>query len=317
MLSRVAERVYWMARYLERTENAARLINVHTSMLMDLPGRMEINWFTLVRLFNLDKAFQEKYQWATEDNIMYFLITDRENPSSLVSSLSHVRENVRTSLDLLPEETWEQVNQANILMGSVLESLGNRHARQTLLRTLLKHCQCIRGVIDSHMSRDHTFDFMQVGKHLERADMTSRILEMASLLLSEQRSENVRKYESILWTNMLQALSARQMYQQHVQPRVTGQKVLEFLVLDKDFPRSLYYSLVDIGNYLSNLPEPELPLVMQQRVLEYMAKQDFSVQPKAQMHNLMDYLQAELGLLHAEIAKTWFHPDRGEQQQTQ
>lgn len=317
MLARVAERVYWMARYLERTENTARLINVHTAMLLDLPERMEINWYTLIRLFNLEQPFREKYQWSTEDNIMHFLIADRENPASLVSALASVRENVRTSLDLLPEETWEQVNQAHIMMGNAASVIRFRHARQNLLRALLKHCQCIRGVIDSHMSRDHTFDFMQAGKHLERADMTSRILEMASLLLSDNRSENVRKYEGILWSNLLQALSARQMYKQHVQPRVVGSKVMQFLILDEHFPRSLHYSLVDIGNYLSNLSEPETALNVQLSILEYLEQQDLSALPEAQVHTLMDHLQGELGRLHSTIATTWFHPDRAGQQQSQ
>ena len=112
MLSRVAERVYWMARYLERTENTARLINVHTSMMMDLPKRMEINWFTLIHLFNADEIFHERYKRVTEENIMQFLIADRDNPVSLASSLFSVRENVRTSLDLLTEDCSAQAPEA-------------------------------------------------------------------------------------------------------------------------------------------------------------------------------------------------------------
>ncbi|HPQ95829.1 MAG: alpha-E domain-containing protein [Thiothrix sp.] len=317
MLSRVAERVYWMARYLERTENTARLINVHTSMMMDLPKRMEINWFTLIHLFNADEIFHERYKRVTEENIMQFLIADRDNPVSLASSLFSVRENVRTSLDLLPDETWQQVNQAHIQLNNALDVIGKRHTRLNLLRSLQRACQCINGVIDSYMSRDHTFDFMQAGRQLERADMSSRILEMASLLLSEQRSETLRKYEGILWTNLLQALSARQMYQQHVQPRVRGREVLKFLVLDEGFPRSLRYSLVDIGKYLGNLPEPELTLAMQNRILAHLKKQDLNFSPDSPVHALMDHLQGELGKLHAEISRTWFHPDRDGQMQSQ
>ncbi len=318
MLSRVAERVYWMSRYLERTENVARLLNVHTSLLMDLPGEMEINWYTLVKLFNADELFAEHYQGASEENIMRFLVADRNNPGSLSSLFLNVRENVRTTLDLLPDATWEQVNQTHIIMNSSLSSISSRHARQNLLRTLLKQCQTIRGIIDGHMSRDHTFRFMQVGKYLERADMTSRILEMGSLLLAKGRSDNLRKYEGILWTNLLQALSARQMYQQRVRSRVKGSDVLPFLMMDEDFPRSLFYTLTATGHYLKQLPEPEIPLVMQQRLVEYLQEQDIpSLLPEGQVHILMDHLQAELGELHSAIAKTWFHPDRDEEQLSQ
>ncbi|MEZ5534009.1 MAG: alpha-E domain-containing protein [Thiolinea sp.] len=318
MLSSVAERVYWMSRYLERTENVARLANVHSLLLMDLPGEMEINWYTLIKLFDADKLFYEHYDRASEENVMRFLLADRENPGSLASTFWYVRENVRTSLDLLPDATWEQVNQTHIIMNNSMASLTNRHARQNLLRTLLRQAQTLRGIIDGHMSRNHTFLFIQAGKYIERTDMTSRILEMASLLLSKTRSDNLRKYEGILWTNLLQALSARQMYQQQVRSRVRGSDVLPFLMMDEAFPRSLYYTLTAIGRFLEQLPEPEIPLVMQQRLLEHLQQQDIpSLLPDGQVHTVMDYLQGELGLLHAEIAKTWFYPDRNDQQQLQ
>lgn len=317
MLSRVAERVYWMARYLERAEKTARLINVHTALLMDLPGRMEINWFTLIRLFNAEGLFRQHYDWGTEANIMQFLIADRNNPASLATSLANVRENVRTSLDVLPEEIWAQVNQIHLLMNECLPSISDRHKRQGFLRDVMKHCQCIRGALDSHMSRDNSFDFMQIGKHLERADMSTRILEMTSLLLSEERSEMLRKYEGILWTNLLQALSARQMYLQHIHPRVEAQSVMRFLLNDDVFPGSVGYSLSAMVRRMKYLPEREAPQAMAQAIFEHLVAQDISKIPAAEVHTLMDYVQAELGGLHTVIAKTWFYPDRDEQQQSQ
>ncbi len=311
MLSSVAERVYWMSRYLERTEDVARLASVHGLLLMDLPGEMEINWYTLVKLFNADELFSQHYRQATEENVMRFLVSDRENPGSLASTFWYVRENVRTSLDLLPDATWEQVNQTHIMMNQSIASIGNRYARQKLLRVLLKQCQTLRGIIVGHMNRDHTYLFVQIGQHLERADMTSRTLEMASLLLSKNRSDNLRKYDGILWTNLLQALSARQMYQQRIRSRVKGDDVMPFLMMDAVFPRSLYYSLTRIGRYLQELPEPEIPLTMQQRIEEYLQQQDISsLLPEGELHTVMDYLQGKLGELHEEIANTWFHPDR-------
>lgn len=317
MLSRVAERVYWMARYLERAEKSARLISVHTALLMDLPGRMEINWFTLIRLFDAESVFRQHYDWATEANIMQFLIADPKNPVSLASSLANVRENVRTSLDVLPEEIWEQVNQIHLLMTESLPRIADRHKRQGFLREVMKHCQCIRGALDSHMSRDNSFDFMQIGKHLERADMSSRILEMTSLLLSEERSEMIRKYEGILWTNLLQALSARQMYLQHMHSRVTGQQVIRFLLADEVFPGAIGYSLKAMTRRMKYLPEPGAPQTMAQGLHDYLVAQDLSAIPAEKVHTMMDHLQGELGQLHNKIAVTWFYPDHNEQQQSQ
>jgi uncharacterized alpha-E superfamily protein len=306
-----------MARYLERAEKTARLISVHTTLLMDLPGRMEINWYTLIRLFNAESLFRQHYDWGTETNIMQFLIADRNNPASLASSLANVRENVRTSLDVLPEEIWEQANQIHMLMNESLPRIAQRHNRQGFLREVMKHCQCIRGALDSHMSRDHSFDFMQIGRHLERADMTSRILEMTSLLLSEERSEMLRKYEGILWTTLLQALNARQMYLQHIHPRVNGLRVMNFLLTDKVFPGSVGYSLSAMGRRMRYLPDPESPMTMAQSIFDHLEAQDLSSIPADQVHTLMDYFQVELGGLHGEIAKTWFYPDHAGQQQTQ
>lgn len=306
LLSRVAERVYWMARYLERTENTARLINVHSSLLMDIPDEMEVNWFTLVRIFNADKSYPAKLSQTDESDIMQYLLTAKDNPSALSNSLANVRENVRTSLDVLPEETWEQVNQLHQLMKKSAPMIRNRQHRQLLLRKVISHCQCIRGVLDSHMSRDNTYHFTQIGKHLERADMTSRILEMASLLLADNRSESIRKYEGILWMTLLQSLSAHQMYLKHMRPPVKGEKVLEFLIRDPVFPRSLRYSLEDIGYYLNCLPNPEVAITMKQRISEHLQQADIK---ESRFHPLMDYLQEQLGTLHEEIANCWFYPD--------
>ena len=317
MLSRVAERVYWMARYLERAEKTARLINVHTALLMDLPGRIEINWFTLIRLFNAESLFREHYEWGNEANVTQFLIADRNNPSSLASSLANVRENVRTSLDVLPEEIWEQINQTHLLMNQSLPRISDRHKRQVLLREVTKQCQCIRGALDSHMSRDHSFDFTQIGKHMERADMSSRILEMTSLLLSEERSETIRKYDGILWTNLLQALSARQMYLQHIHSRVEGQQVMRFLLTDDVFPGSIAYSLAAMGRRMKYLPDPTLAMNNAQQLREHLLEQDLSAIPAEKVYTLMDHLQVEFGKLHDVIAKSWFNPDREWQSQSQ
>ncbi|TXH73894.1 MAG: alpha-E domain-containing protein [Thiothrix sp.] len=309
MLSRVAERVYWMARYLERADNTARLISAHTVLLMDLPETLEFNWFTPVVIFNAEAQYKKSYPEVSEENVMRFLIADRDNPSSLLGSFANVRENVRTSLDLLPEEIWEQVNQTYMQLQAALSSLGSRHSRQMVLRDVMAACQRIRGVLESHLSRDHAFDFIQIGKHVERADMTSRTLEMTSLLLAEDRSHALRRYESILWSSLLSALGGQQMYLRHKNSRVVARDVLQFLCQDLQFPRSLLYSLTGLNFYLARLPEPSSVSVISAKVAEQFAKQDITAIPVDQIHWFMDRLQADLTVLHNEIAKTWFYPE--------
>jgi uncharacterized alpha-E superfamily protein len=267
-----------------------------------------------VVIFNAEEQYKKTYSEVSEENVMRFLIANRDNPSSLLGSFANVRENVRTSLDLLPEEIWEQVNQTYMQLQAALPSLSSRHSRQMVLRDVMAACQRIRGVLESHLSRDHAFDFIQIGKHVERSDMTSRTLEMTSLLLAEDRSYALRRYESILWSSLLSALGGQQMYLRHKNSRVVGRDVLEFLCQDLQFPRSLLYSLTGVNFYLTRLPEPTKVAAISSRVAEQFAKQDISVIPVDQIHWFMDRLQADLTVLHSEIAHTWFYPETDQSQ---
>ncbi len=309
MLSRVGERVYWMARYLERVENTARLINVHTALLMDLPKQKEINWFTLIKIFHCEKAYHEQHLRIDEKHIMHFLVAEMDNPSSLAQALFNARENVRTSLDVLPEEIWEQINELHLMVKASLSAIGNRRRRQNMLLNIMERCQCISGIIDNHMSRNHAYDFIQIGKHIERADMTSRILEMTSLLVTESPSESARKHRGILWANLLKAISAQQMFLHEKRTSIEPDKVLDFLITDRALPRSLSFSLASIGSYLKLLPNPEDTIATQQQILENLSDYRSSTIPPDQAHFRMDSLQMRLIELHKKISARWFHPD--------
>jgi len=310
MLSRVGERVYWMSRYLERVENTARLINVHTALLMDMPIDMEINWYTLIQIFDGEKEYHQQHERIDENNIMHFLIADTSNSSSLLTSLQLVRENTRTSLDVLPEDTWEQVNELYLMAKESMSAISNRYRRQKLMLNILERCETICGILSNQMSRNNAYDFIQIGKYLERADMTSRILEMTSLLLSDARSDAVKKYEGILWTNLLRALSAHQMYLQDMQVSVKSHKVLGFLISNNAFPRSLCFSLIAIGNYLQFLPRSSELMTTQNKIIEQVNAYDLALIPAEEIHVVMDQFQMEMSDLHQTISSTWFHPDR-------
>ncbi|MCX4189640.1 alpha-E domain-containing protein [Methylophaga sp. OBS3] len=309
MLSRVAERVYWLARYLERVENTARLINVHTALLMDLPREAEIDWFTLISIFDADMFYHAGYEQITEQNVMHFLLADTDNPMALIHSLRSLRENARTSLDILPEETWEQVNELYLLVKEEFSALSNRRRRQNLLVAIMERCQTIWGIFTNHMSRNNAYYFLQTAKHLERADMTSRILEMASLLLKENRSDSVRAYDGLLWTHLLRALSAQQMYTRVNGSTVSASPVLGYLIRDTAFPRSLFFSLSAIGRYLSPLPNADKLLATQKEILHTVLDTNHNEVPAEAIHRQMDALQIALGNLNNQIGNQWFYPD--------
>jgi uncharacterized alpha-E superfamily protein len=309
MLSRVGERVYWMSRYLERVENTARLINVHTSLLMDLPIDLEINWYTLIQIFDGEKGFKALHDEIDENTIMQYLIAEESNPSSVITSIRAMRENTRTSLDVLPEDVWEQVNEVYLLAKESLTSISNRYRRQKTMLEILERCQIISGLLENQMSRNNTYYFIQVGKYIERADMTSRILEMTSLLLTDDRSDKLKQYEGILWSNLLKSLSAQQMFLQNKRTSVKAHKVLNFLVGDGSFPRSLVFSLISVGSFLQLLPRSEGLLDRQALMIKQINAYDLSQIPAEKVHTVMDKFQIEMSKLHEEISKTWFNPD--------
>ncbi|MEQ1638236.1 MAG: alpha-E domain-containing protein [Methylococcales bacterium] len=306
MLSRSAERLYWLARYLERTENIARLVNVHMNLLMDLPKGVEMGWLQLVRINAAEQEFREKYNSVNERTVTRFLLTDESYAGSLFSSLIAARENIRTSRDLLPDEAWQQVNEMYLFAKNNLDSIGSRRSRVLFLNEILKGCQRFTGLLSGYMSHHHPYRFIGIGKHLERADMTTRILDLASLLLAESRSDELRQYETILWMNILKSLNALLMYRQHVRSRINGDDVLNFLLLNKNLPRAVRCCLGEIADCVNKLPNHVgLPEKLDELKLTVNAI-DTRQTTQLQLREILDDLQNKLGGLHAQIAENWF-----------
>ena len=306
MLSRSAERLYWLARYLERTENIARLVSVHMNLLMDLPKGVEMGWRQMILINASEKEFYENNNVANERNITRFLLADAGYPGSLFSSLTAARENIRTSRELLPDEAWEQVNEMYLFAKNNLEAVANRRHRVLFLNEILKGCQRFTGLLSGYMSHNHPYRFILLGRNIERADMTSRILDLASLLLSESRSDEMRQYETILWMNILKALNALLMYRQQMRSRVKGDDVLNFLLLDTSLPRSVSCCIAEISYCISRLPNSDkLPLKLIE-LEAYVQAIDTRQTTQQQLRVILDGLQNKLGGLHAQIADNWF-----------
>lgn len=306
MLSRSAERLYWLARYLERTENIARLVSVHMNLLLDLPKGVEMGWRQLILINASEKEFFEKNNLANERNITRFLLADASNPGSLFSSLSAARENIRTSRELLPDEAWEQVNEMYLFAKNNLETVVDRRHRVIFLNEILNGCQSFTGLLSGYMSHNHPYRFIRLGRNIERADMTSRILDLASLLLSESRSEEMRQNETILWMNILKSLNALLTYRQQMRSRVKGDDVLNFLLLDINLPRSVGYCIAQIFDCISRLPNNEQLLLKLTELETYVQAIDTQQTTQRQLRSILDVLQNKLGGLHGQISDTWF-----------
>lgn len=306
MLSRSAERLYWLARYLERAENIARLVNVHMNLLLDLPKGIEMNWQQLLKINSSEELFFSSYNQANERNVVRFLLTDSNYPSSLFSSLSYARENIRTTRDLLPDEAWEQVNEMYLYAKNNLDSVNSRRQRVLFINEIIKGCQRFTGLLSGYMNHSRPYRFIRLGRNIERADMTSRILDLASLLLSESRSEEVKQYETSLWMNILKSLNALLIYRQQVQNRISGDQVLNLLLFNDNLPRAIYCCINEINDCITRLPRHEATVEQIKFLEAYVRTIDTHSTTQQQLREILDTLQNKIGLVHNQIANTWF-----------
>ena len=185
LLSRVAERVYWQARYLERAENVARLLHVFSALQLDLPKGTKLGWQTLVQITGHEEQFVEKYKQENERNVVRFLLAER-NGISLVDMLAFARENARTTREIMPTEAFELINGLYYFARDNAEAGISRAERNEILDQIVSRSQQIGGLMAGTMSRDEAYGFVRLGRSLERADMTTRIVDVDSLSLENR-----------------------------------------------------------------------------------------------------------------------------------
>lgn len=303
MLSRVAEAVYWMSRYLERAENTARLVAVYGELLMDLPADAGLDWSVPVQILGLEEAWAQSPQSGNE---LAFLLGGEGNPGSLLSTLQQARENARTTRDVMPSEAWRAINELQRDFERVLGQ--SRHTASTRLPVeIVRRCHEITGIVESAVSRGPVYRFIQLGRSLERADMTSRMIDVAAAIMLTGRVE-LQHYTSTIWRGVLRALSAYQMYRQHVRRRIVGENVVAFLLLDTGFPRSVAYCVARMNEAVSTLPRCEEASREISDLQASLASLDLMDTTFESVHRLVDDLQIELADFNDIIFRTWLNP---------
>ena len=307
MLSRVAENLYWMARYLERAENTARFINSTTQVLLDLPRGASFGWDVLLKAAGLDDLYARYYDQANEADIMRFLIQDERNPSSIVASIHNARENTRTFREVLPMELWERINTLYLYTrDNAARATASRSQRYEVLNGVIERRQSIIGLLMGSMSQDLAYQFIKLGRNLERADMTTRILDVNSAVCVPDEAAAAQIARERLWMSTLNGLSAYQMYRQHVGVHVEGSAVLRYLLRDSHFPRTVSHCLGEIENCLSVLVDYQKPLGIARALWRRLEAMDLDrVTPEA-LHGHMDDIQADLAGLHDAISRQYF-----------
>jgi uncharacterized alpha-E superfamily protein len=240
LLSRVADSLYWMARYMERAENVARLLEVNLHLQLDLP--LDGNqWQPLIETCGEAAPFKEKYGEATEETVIAFLAKDREYANSIVSCLFAARENARSVRETISSEMWEHINSV-YLRAQRQYSRPVAELSPEIFRTLRLDGHMFQGITDATMSHDDAWQFVRLGRQVERADKTSRLLDVKYFMLLPTATAVGTPYDDLLWSAVLKSVSGFEMFRKS-RGRISPRSVVDFLVLDPDFPRSIRHSI--------------------------------------------------------------------------
>jgi uncharacterized alpha-E superfamily protein len=310
LLSRVAESVYWAGRYLERAEATARLVHVHTELFLDLPKAAGANWAPLLAVTGSGEAFHDRHAKASEEEVVAFLATSSDHQGSIVSSIAQAHANLRVTQAILPSEAWGVLHRLHLWAGRTRNRAVDRRTRLAWTDQLIRQCQLFSGLLEGTMSHDDTYAFLVIGRDLERADMTTRVLDVQAGMLIGRR-DDAGPYADLMWMGVLRSLCALQMFRRIAGPMVSGPATLNFLLRDLQFPRSVERCLVEISRALLELvrhDEPMAGCAEVQQLLEGADLASLGVDgPSAvALHDYADRLQQGLGKLHELLVTTYF-----------
>ena len=306
-LSRTAERIYWLGRYLERAESTARVINSHANLIIDLPERLPHGWRPLLDMTDSHPTFSSSDQPPTERNVVRHLTTNRDNPGSLANSLNFARENARTVRENMPRVSFEYINDLYLYARRELSGALSRSRRNTTLEGVLTRVEQIDGFLSRSMLHNEAWGFLRLGQFIERGDMTTRIIGVAAATPLAGEGP-VEPYQQLQWRSVLRSLHAMQSYRVSVQEPVSQPLALNFLLKNPDLPRSLSYSLDSIRNSLRRLPRNERPLRACNRARRVLKQTDVAALSGDELLSFIDTCQLQLAELHDFMGRTYFYP---------
>ncbi|TGN10887.1 alpha-E domain-containing protein [Leptospira ilyithenensis] len=320
MLSRVAESVFWMNRYIERAENYARFIDVNHQLSLDLNEDFPNQWMPLVYTTGDAEVFEKKYESPTPASVIQFMTFDDENPSSIYNCVQRARENARSIRENISTPMWEVLNEFYLFIKDYrkqyLEHPESRGEGLSLglsefLSYVRKSCQTFYGTSDSTISHDEVWSFSLLGRFLERADKTTRILDMKYFILLPSIQDVGSTLDLLQWMSLLKSTSAHEMYNRKYK-KVHPIEIAEFLVLDPAFPRSIVFCLHEIEESLEKVSgnKEGLPRnLAQDAVTTYLnrlrSENVHSVFDKG-LHEYLDDIQIELNRIGAKILERFF-----------
>ena len=305
LLSRVAESVYWMSRYIERAENVARFISVNLMLMLDLPSGDANQWQPIIDTTGDAATFAERYGTATRENVIEFLAADPSNLNSIHSCVRAARENARSVRETISSEMWEQVNSLYLMLQEP------RREALTFFHQVRMACHLFQGLTDSTMSHNEPWHFIRLGQALERADKSSRLLDVKYFILLPSVEDVGTPYDDVQWSAVLKSVSGFEMYRKR-HGRIDPRRIVEFLVLDNDFPRAVRYCLGRADRNLhviTGSPAGEFACGAEQRLGLLRSELDYAPVDSifsGGLHEFLDALQLKMNKIDECISGDFF-----------
>lgn len=255
MLGKTAGGLYWLFRYLERTENTARLIETGFRIALTRPGGSDDEWKSVLQTAAVLGIYEGLYGEVDEAHAIDFLLRDRANPSSVLSAISEARQNARLTRTALTREVWEAINDAYMHLKELLENPISAKRLPAALATIRQHSALVRGAMHGTMLRTDIFDFCRLGTFIERADNTARILDVKYYVLLPSMTQVGSDLDNVQWETILRAVASHRSYRWLTSGEVTPKGIADFLIFDTRMPRSLRFSVKKIAANLEYLAE--------------------------------------------------------------
>lgn len=317
MLSRVAESIFWVSRYIERAENTARFIDVNLRLILDLPIDAKLQWEPMIRVTGDNDIFMQRYTNFNQENVVNFLVFNQSYANSVVSCVQKARENARTIREIISMEMWQCINEFHLfLLDNSIRSEAFT-SPNSFFAKIKNYSQLLTGITESTMVHNEAWHFAQMGRFLERADKTSRILDVKYFILLPSTDYVGTAYDTLQWAALLRSASALDMYRKKYH-QINPTNVTQFLFFEPEFPRSVKYCLREcdtcmhnitgapVGSY-STLAERQLGILRAE--IEYA---DVAEIVQAGLHQYTDHFQMKLNRVGDAIANSFFafqHPD--------
>jgi uncharacterized alpha-E superfamily protein len=310
VLSRVADSIYWMSRYIERADNIARVVDVTLNLILDMPLGSRQQWQPLVETTGDAEEFARRYGTATQQRVIQFLTFDPENPSSIHSCLRAARDNARSVREIISSEMWEQVNQFYLMVNTAAADPRSLSSPHQLFTSVKMSSHLFAGVTDATMTHNEGWHFSRLARHLERAEKTSRIIDVKYFLLLPTAADVGTTYDDMQWAAVLRSASAFEMYRKR-HGRMSPERIVEFLLLDREFPRAVQWCLLaarESVHAISGTPAGMFRNVVEQLLGEVCSELDYARADDIVargLHEYLDRLQTRMNFIGGGIHDTF------------